>query len=206
VIAHVGNTGSLKGICDEPRPCRVAYHSDPNRKLKYSLEQVKTPTSWVGVNTHVANTLVAEAFNSRLWPNWEHLVEMKREFKLSDETRLDFRFTDRKGRFHYVEVKSATMCSPDSGRTAQFPDAETTRGHKHLRELMELQRRRQSTEIVFVVQRTDAKQFAPADHVDPVYAELLWEGKKRGVQVSAYPVDLTANEAEISANALPLNF
>ncbi len=200
VTAHVANTGSLKGVCDEISPCRVAFHDDPNRKLKYSLEHVQRGSAWVGVNTRLANDLVAEAFELKQLKHWAHLVGVNREFKLNEKSRLDFRFTDKKGRFHFVEVKSVSMAA---GLVAQFPDAPTVRGQKHLEDLMALVKKGHSAEIFFVVQRTDARSFGPARIIDPKYAELLLKAQRAGVGVSAYAVDLSARSATIRPE--PLN-
>lgn len=212
VTAHVANTGSLKGVCDEISPCRVAFHDDPNRKLKYSLEHVQRGSAWVGVNTRLANDLVAEAFELKQLKHWAHLVGVHREFKLNEKSRLDFRFTDKKGRFHFVEVKSVSMAVPagnaliaqfpDAPLVAQFPDAPTVRGQKHLEDLMALVKKGHSAEIFFVVQRTDAHSFEPARLIDPKYAELLLKAQRAGVGVSAYAVELSAQAAAIRAEPL----
>lgn len=201
VVAHVANTGSLRGICDTSTPCRLAYHNNPERKLKYSLEQIQLDTSWVGVNTRIANDLVAEAFEIKLLKHWHHLVDMQREFKLSKETRLDFRFIDAKNRLHYVEVKSVSMAV---GKTAQFPDAPTTRGQKHLKELIELVKAGHSAEIFFVVQRTDAREFSPAEQIDAKYAELLLLAKRSGVHISAHTVELSETAAKLASKPLKI--
>ena len=211
-VAHVANTGSLRGVCDKPAPCRLTRHDDPNRKLKYSLEQIQLETSWVGVNTRLANDIVAEAFDLKLFKHWCHYSEMQREFRLSDKTRLDFRFTDPRGHFHFVEVKSVSMTTPSGDGesiVAQFPDSPTVRGQKHLEELMAIvqqaPRSKNSAEIFFVVQRADARTFSPAALIDKKYAELLRQAHHAGVQVSAYAVDLTPDSAHFLPTPLRLD-
>ena len=211
VVAHVANTGSLRGVCDKSAPCRVAYHNDPNRKLKYSLEHVQLETSWVGVNTRLANDIAAEAFELKLFKHWRHFSEMQREFRISDKTRLDFRFTDPRGHFHFVEVKSVSMATLGGGGevVAQFPDSPTARGQKHLEELMALvqqgPRSKNSAEIFFVVQRTDSRTFSPAELIDKKYAELLRQAHIAGVQISTYAVDLTPDGAHFLPAPLKLD-
>lgn len=199
VVAHVPNTGSLKGVCDEPRPCRVSPSDNPERKLKFTLEQVKTNTSWVGVNTHKANDLAWEAFQNKIVPHWKPFIDGAREVKISAETRLDFKFVNRAGRAHFVEVKNVTLAEKN---TAQFPDAETTRGQKHLTELMNLLNEEVTCEILFVVQRNDCTKFSPAEQIDPLYAELLRQAHKKGVMVTALPAKMTDKKIILTAEPL----
>jgi sugar fermentation stimulation protein A len=202
VVAHVPNTGSLRGLCDSsaktPTPCRLLKSNDPKRKLAYTLEQVAFGDFWVGVNTHRANELSSEAFQNKKIPHWHSYTEFAREVKISDESRLDLCLKDPSGNQHFVEVKSVTLA--ESGR-ALFPDAETTRGQKHLKELMALQKKPKTTsEILFVVQRGDCTTFSPAESIDPEYARLLRAAQEAGVVVSAYPVNLTETSAEIDGS------
>jgi sugar fermentation stimulation protein A len=193
VIAHVANTGSLKGLCDKPRPCRLSPSTNPERKLKFTLEQIKTETSWVGVNTHLANQLAWEAFTSKSIPHWLAYSDAVREVKISKETRLDMKLCGPRERF--IEVKSVTLA--ENG-VALFPDGVTTRGQKHLEELMKLVNQGASAELVFVIQRSDCLQFQAATAIDPEYARLLKQASQSGVQISAYAVDM--NERSIAIN------
>ncbi len=211
VVAHVPNTGSLRGVCDAgtktPLPCRILKSNDPKRKLAYTLEQVQVNNVWVGVNTHRANEFAWQAFADKLISHWAPYTDGAREVKISDESRLDLRLENKKtGHAHFVEVKSVTLArsqNKKSSCTALFPDSETTRGQKHLRDLMRLQLEpNTTTEILFVVQRSDCLDFAPAEDIDPEYARLLREAQAAGVQISAYPVRLTAVGAELDGRSL----
>lgn len=194
VVAHVPNTGSLKGVCDQSYPCRVSDSKNPDRKLKFTLEQIKTPHSWVGVNTHLTNSLVWEAWTEKQIPHWIDFVDGRKEVKIDNETRLDLAFTKKNGLMHFVEVKSVSLASPP---LALFPDAVTTRGHKHLSVLKKLAEDGHTSEIVFVIQRTDCRQFSPADEIDIEYGKLLREVRKK-VQISVYPVSLDTNRISLN--------
>lgn len=197
VVAHVPNTGSLKGVCDQHHNCRVQPNDNPERKLKYTLEQVQTETSWVGVNTHRANELAWEAFLNKKIPHWRSFGDGAREVKISPETRLDLKLVGA-AREHFVEVKSVTLARSDSNKkTALFPDAVTTRGQKHLIELLKLQKQGATAELFFVVQRTDCTKMDSADDIDPEYGRLLRECYREGVKISAYPVFLEKNRIEL---------
>jgi sugar fermentation stimulation protein A len=100
---------------------------------------------------------------------------------------LDFRLS-KNDEHHYIEVKNVTL-----GRNgeAQFPDAVTERGQKHLKELMSLMKKGHSAELVFVIQREDCKAFSPADDIDPEYGKLLRQAIKQGVRVTALTTKLS---------------
>jgi sugar fermentation stimulation protein A len=140
------------------------------------------------------------------WPkNWQHWAAfdaVKPEFKISAETRLDFALirnnADKK---HFIEVKNVTMAE---GKTAMFPDSETIRGQKHLRELMNLMAEGHSAEILFTIQRIDCDVFSAADDIDPIYGRLLREAQKKGLRISPLVVNLSPLEAVLSDRLLPL--
>jgi len=194
VVAHVANTGSLKGVCDTPHDCRIEFNDNPERKLKYTLMQVKTANSWVGVNTHLANQLVWEAWQNKKIPHWLNFTECQREYKISKESRLDFCLSNTT-RKHFVEVKSVTYAQ---GNVALFPDAVTTRGQKHLKDLMGLISKTTTAEILFVIQRTDCTEFSPAEDIDPEYARLLREAQAAGVTLSAYSATPERDRIELN--------
>lgn len=215
VTAHVPNTGSLKGINNSGQPCLFSESNNPERKLKYTLEMIKAPSGgWVGVNTATPNTVMKESLQQIIakenhlqegaFAQWAQFDEVKPEFKISPETRLDFMLkkTDSKA-MHFIEVKNVTLAEDG---TAKFPDAVTERGQKHLRELMTLIEQGHTAELVFTVQRDDCKAFAPADDIDPEYGRLLREAYKKGVLITPLVVKLSLTEAVLSGEKLPVVF
>lgn len=195
VVAHVPNTGTLKGCIDNPCEALLSESDNPERKLKYTLEALKTPSgAWVGVNTTWPNQLVREAFEQKLIPEWREFSELQLEVKINPKTRLDGLLKRATGTSRYFEVKNVTLADGD---VAQFPDAVTERGQKHLRELMELVKQGHEAEIVFVVQRTDCRSFQPAAHIDPDYANLLAEAVNAGVIVRVLAVQVTPEGLEL---------
>ncbi len=217
LVAHVPNTGSLKGCLEEGQDCLFSHANDPSRKLQYTLQMIKYGSAWIGVNTGLANDLVFEAFQSGQVPGWKRYDAGIREFKVSEKSRLDLAIWKstaelpigtkwnanlmKKNKFHFVEVKNTTMAH---GQMAMFPDAVTERGQKHLEELIKLQDSGHKAEILFLVQRTDCKLFAPADAIDPAYGHLLRKAIKAGVKVSAYPCEMSATEVKMIPKALAL--
>lgn len=232
-VAHVANTGSLKSINNPGAACLVSPADNPERKLRFTLEAIKSPAgSWVGVNTSLPNHLVREAFEQGVIPHWKQYETFKAEVKISSETRLDA-VLSKGSHLHYVEVKNVTMAAmaemaealpvpsgevmagkmakPERGTApgtpkmcALFPDAVTERGQKHLRELMALVKEGNTAEIFFTVQRSDCSEFRPADHVDPEYGRLLREAAAAGVVISAYVVELSRTEISIRGKSLPV--
>jgi len=206
LTVHVPNTGSLKGCLIEGAECAYSPSTDPKRKLKGTLQFLKTPTTWVGVNTALPPVLLLEAWEKRLIPHLTQYSFAKKEIKISAETRFDLVFAPgeaslkEKSQLHFVEMKNVTMAQ---GKTAQFPDAVTTRGQKHLRELMKLKEKGFGAELVFVVQREDCDTFEPAEAIDPTYAKLLRETIKAGVLVNAYSCRIDPVKG-LELNATPL--
>lgn len=206
VVSHVANTGSLKTCLFEGAPCIITESNSPTRKLKATLQFLKAPTSWVGVNTVWPNALVYEAWERKLFQEWADYHAAKPEYKLNKETRLDLvlardQATLEAGRgLHFVEVKNVTYAV---NGCAYFPDAVTTRGQKHLRELMRIKREGHEAEIVFVIQRTDCTRFAPADDIDADYGRLLREAHAAGVRVRAHACDIDP-QAGITLRAEPV--
>lgn len=179
VVAHVANTGSMKGCLREGAGALLSPASNPERKLRYSLEALQAPDkSWIGVNTSIPNLLIKSAFDERLIPDWHQFDEIKMEYKISRETRLDGVLFKGGKVVRYFEIKNVTLAEQD---TALFPDSKTERGQKHLRELMNLVDQGAQAEIIYVIQRSDCKSFAAAKEIDPIYADLLKQARDRGV-------------------------
>ena len=175
VVAHVPNTGSLKGVLvSKNQPCWMTPAKDPERKLKYTLEAVQVPSgTWVGVNTSYPNKLVHQLFLDHKIPDWLPFESIKMEVKISDHTRLDGCLFAKDGKKRFIEIKNVSLT--DGKQTALFPDAVTERGQKHLQELMDLMKQGNEAEIIFVIQRNDVTKFAAAQEIDPEYAKLLSE-------------------------------
>ncbi|HPI41445.1 MAG TPA: DNA/RNA nuclease SfsA [Pseudobdellovibrionaceae bacterium] len=192
VTAHVPNTGSLKTCLFPDTPCYLSPAKDPERKLKYTLEMTSSPQgTWIGVNTQWPNKFVFELWKNKILPHWLDYDLCKPEFKITPETRFDFQLSQSQGgRCLYVEVKNVTYLSADSGQ-AQFPDAVTERGQKHLKELMRLKKEGHDSEIVYIIQRSDAVSFGPCDEIDPEYGHLFREALECGVRVTPLLIEVS---------------
>lgn len=194
VVAHVANTGSMKGLLTSETRCRMTYLDSPTRKLKFTLQALHDGNSWVGINTALPNGLVREAFENKKIMHWLGYETIASEVKINKESRLDHKLSSPGKPDHFIEVKNVTLA--ENG-VARFPDSVTARGLKHLGELAKLIDEGFTAEMVFVVQRTDCAVFEPAHDIDPEYAKGLAEAKKAGVKLTAYPVEFSDDGIEL---------
>ena len=134
VTAHCPNTGSMKGLLDEGNEVYLLPNNDPKRKLKYGLEIIKTRKNLVGVNTHMANRIAQHALENNLIGELKNSDLIKPEVFFNKETRFDFLIEKNKQK-SFVEVKNVTLFRNKD--TAEFPDAVTARGTKHLLTLID---------------------------------------------------------------------
>lgn len=148
------------------------------------------PGSLVGVNTLVPNRLVALGISAGQIPELEGYSSLQREVRVGDRSRIDLLLTAPGRRRCFVEIKNCTLVADG---VALFPDAVTVRGQRHLQELEKKSLAGHRCVIFFFIQRQDARQFQPADSIDPAYGRLLRRALRSGVQALAYDVavDLT---------------
>jgi len=214
-VAHLPNTGSMRGLLTPHCLCRFTPATDPKRKLRYTLEMLKTETSWVGVNTQVPNKLVFSSWQDQLIPHWKRFKFAQREVKISPESRIDmvlhpglepgikkittknFSILKESTQLHFVEIKNVTLCEPHLNGVALFPDSVTTRGQKHIIELMKLLDQGHTCEMFYVVQREDCHQFQVAQHIDPTYGELLKKAYHKGLIVTAYSCSMNKDGVQL---------
>ena len=189
VTAHCANSGRMTSCCETGRPVYLSRHDNPRRKLKYTWELIEMPdernggAALVGVNTSVPNRLVAAALRARAVPELAAYSEVATEVTVADRSRLDIRLDGAGLPPCFVEVKNCTLVTHG---LAQFPDAVTTRGQKHLLELQRLVAQGARGCMFYFVQRMDAQHFAPAREIDPAYAAELFRAVSRGVEVLVY--------------------
>ncbi len=187
LTVHVPNTGSMTSCWEPEWRCALSRSSNPSRKLPYTLEFTHNGNSWIGVNTANANKLAHRWIAENLIPELAGYAVVTPEKNVGG-SRLDFHLD-----LHpalpaaFVEVKSVTL---KLDGVAQFPDAVSERGQKHLRELTTLRRDGFRAVLLFIVQRQDVVTVKPAASVDPIYAALLKEAHNAGVEVLAYQADL----------------
>ena len=133
VTAHCPNTGSMYGLLNEGNKVWISKSNNPNRKLKYTLEIIEHNNSKVGVNTQSSNKIVHHALKNNLIKEFNDILEIKPETKFGKKTRFDFLVLNKKNKI-FLEVKNVTLSRKKE--LAEFPDAKTDRGLKHIKELV----------------------------------------------------------------------
>ena len=195
VTAHCPNTGSMKGLLDEGNEVYIMKHDDPKRKLKYSLELIKAKNNLVGVNTHLANKIANHGIKNNLIKELKNNDLIKPEVFFNKETRFDFLIEKNKLK-SFVEVKNVTLFRDK--KTAEFPDAITSRGSKHLLALIDAIKKGYKSYLLFLVQIENMENFKIAKDIDYEYYKNFLLAKKAGVNFLAYKCKLNTREIVIN--------
>ena len=190
ITAHCPNTGSMQGLLDEGNEVLVTEHNDPKRKLKFTLEIIKAKKRYVGVNTHRANKIVNHGLENKLISEFKTIKNIKPEFKFSDDTRFDFLCDS-----NLIEVKNVTLFREND--IAEFPDAVTSRGTKHLNMLIKSIKKGYMPYVLFLTQIQNMNNFRIAKDIDQIYFENYKKAKKAGVKFLAYRCKLSSKEIKI---------
>ena len=191
VTAHCPNTGSMKGLLDKGNEVYLLPNNDPKRKLKYGLEIIKTRKNLVGVNTHMANRIVQHALENNLISELKNNNLIKPEVIFNKDTRFDFLIEKNKQK-SFVEVKNVTLFRNKD--TAEFPDAVTTRGSKHLLTLIDAIKKGYKSHLLFLVQIQNMNNFKIAKDIDSEYYNNYLIAKKAGVKFLAYRCDISSKK------------
>ncbi|NOY70109.1 MAG: DNA/RNA nuclease SfsA [Deltaproteobacteria bacterium] len=187
VTAHCPNSGRMTTCSDQGHPVFLSYHDKASRKLKFGWELIRMPESMVGVNTLVPNRLVQLAAQNKKIEEFLPYDKVRREVRSGRHTRFDLQLTAGDLPPCFVEVKNCTLVK---GKIAFFPDAVTTRGQAHLKELRRQVENGLSCFMFFVIQRMDAEILKPADDIDPEYGRQLRKAAEAGVGIIAFDVHL----------------
>ena len=182
VTAHCPNTGSMQGLLKKDNKVWLTKSNDPKRKLKYTLQIIEANGSKVGINTHLTNKIVFDALKNNKIDSFKPL-EIKSEVKFGNNTRFDFLIVENNYK-KFIEVKNVTLSR--TNKLAEFPDAETSRGAKHIDELIKAKNKGYDIYLMFVIQRDDCNQFSIARDIDPKYADILSDAIKKKLNILCY--------------------
>ena len=191
VTAHCPNTGSMKGLLDKGNDVYLLPNNDPKRKLKFGLEIIKSRKNLVGVNTHMANKIVQHGLENNLIKELKNNDFIKPEVFFNKETRFDF-LIEKNNKKSFVEVKNVTLFRDK--KTAEFPDAITSRGSKHLLTLIDAIKKGYKTYLLFLVQIQNMDYFKIARDIDEEYYKNYLIAKKAGVNFLAYRCDISSKK------------
>ena len=195
VVAHCPNTGSMMGLLKEGNQVWLSKSDNPMRKLKYTLQIIEDENSKIGVNTHLTNKIVLYALNNKKIERFKNIKYIKQEVNFGKNTRFDFMVSDEKKK-SFIEVKNVTLSRKKS--VAEFPDAVTSRGLKHIKELIKAKKKGFDIYLLFLIQRDDCNNFNLAKDIDPDYCELLIKAVKKNLNVLCY-------DCKFSSKGIKLN-
>lgn len=192
ITVHCPNTGAMTGCAEPGSKLWLQDVADPRRKYPYRWELVATEYGLACIHSAKANELVAEALQQDVLPALQGFTQLRREVSVGEHgSRLDF-VLDYPSGSCAVEVKSVTLCRQDG--LGCFPDAVSSRGQKHLRELIALRQQGQRAVLLFAVLHNGINRVSPADDIDPVYARLLRQAAAAGVEVYALGASISAED------------
>ena len=195
ITAHCPNPGSMMGLIDKGNKVWFSTSNNPERKLKYTLEIIEVRNEKVGINTFLSNKIVFEALNNKKITSLIKFKNIKREVKFSDNTRFDF-FLSNDTEKCFLEVKNVTLLREK--KIAEFPDAVTSRGTKHLNELCKAKKEGYQSYILYLIQRDDCDSFKIAEDIDEKYKDAFNKAIKSGVKILCYDCKLSNEEIKLN--------
>ena len=195
ITGHCPNTGSMLGLFNIGNKIWFSRSDNLSRKLKYTLEIIEVEKKMIGINTLLTNKIVFEALSQKKIKNFAKFNNIKPEVKFSDKTRFDFLISDNKEKC-FLEVKNVTLSRKD--KIAEFPDAITSRGTKHLKELIIAKQRGFESYILYLVQREDCKSFRIAKDIDEDYKISIDNALKKGVKIICYDCKISTEEIKLN--------
>ena len=194
ITAHCPNSGSMMNLLSEGNKVYFSTSSNPKRKLKYTVELIEVKKHLVGVNTQLSNKIVLEALKNKKIKKLNMYNEIKTEVKFSDKTRFDFLISNNKKKC-FLEVKNVTLSRESN--LAEFPDSITSRGTKHLNELIKAKKMGFESYILYLIQREDCGSFKIAKDIDEEYKITLAKAIKNKVNILCYNCKLSKEEIKV---------
>ncbi len=191
LVAHCPNTGSMLGLLKKGNKVWFSKSNDPKRKLKYTLEIIEVNKEKIGINTLLTNKIVLEALTNKKIDPLLKFDRINPETKFSNNTRFDFLLSNNKQKC-FLEVKNVTLFR--SKKIAEFPDAITSRGKKHLIELINAKKRGYQCYILFLIQKEKCDSFKIAEDIDKDYKTSFNSAIKKGIKILCYDCKLTNEE------------
>ena len=183
ITAHCPNTGSMLNLLTKGNKVWLTKSNNPDRKLKYTLQIIKSKKSKVGINTHLTNKIVMHGFKNKIIREFKNYIKIQSEVKFGNNTRFDFLITGKNFKA-FLEVKNVTLSRLDN--IAEFPDAITTRGVKHIEELIKAKKKGYAVYLMFIIQREDCDQLNIAKDIDRKYSETLNKAVKKNLKILCY--------------------
>ena len=195
ITAHCPNTGSMQGLLKKGNKVWLTKSNNPKRKLKYTLQIIEVDGSKVGINTHVTNKIFLNALQENKIKEFDRNVEIKKEVKFGSNVRFDFLVTNKTEKA-FIEVKNVTLSRKP--KIVEFPDAVTSRGSKHIVELLKANKQNYEIYLAFIIQRDDCYKFKIASDIDPEYSNLLSKAVKKKLKILCYDCKFTSKGIKLN--------
>lgn len=197
IPVHVKNTSRCTELLIEGAEVYVEYVPNKNRKTDYSLIAVKKGNKLFNLDSQVPNEISVDAIAEGVieLPNVKGDITLLKREVTYRTSRFDIYAETSLGEKCFIEVKGVTL--EDEG-IVKFPGAPTTRGVKHIKELIQATEEGYKTFILFVIQTNDISYLTPYVEMDKKFSELLREAANLGVEVIAYDCHVTENSIEIA--------
>ena len=195
ITAHCPNSGSMMGLLKSDNNVWFSQSNNPKRKLNFTLQIIEVDKKLVGINTHITNKIVLESLKQKKIKSLIKFNNIKSESKFSEKTRFDFLISNSKKKC-FLEVKNVTLVRQDS--VAEFPDAVTSRGTRHLKELISAKKKGFESYMLYLIQREDCKFFKIAKDIDEEYKNTFDSALKNGVKIICYDCKLSNEEIRIN--------
>lgn len=192
ITAHCPNTGPMIGVSTPGSLVQVSQSNNPKRKLAYTWETILVENTWVGINTALPNKIIKLALEQKLFPELSYdRIRCEVPYGKDKKSRIDFLLESDDSQLPiYIEVKNVTLAQDN---LALFPDTVTTRGQKHLEELIALLPIARSIMLYFIA-RSDCDRFAPSFQHDAEYTKLLHTAVAAGVEILPCRFAITPQE------------
>ena len=195
ITAHCPNPGSMMGLLNKGNNIWFSQSNNPKRKLKYTLEIIKVVKNLVGINTLLTNKIVLEALNLKKIKSLTKYDNIKTESKFSINTRFDFLISNSKEKC-FLEAKNVTLVRDK--KIAEFPDSITSRGTKHLIELINAKKKGFESYVLYLIQREDCKAFKIAEDIDKDYKNAFDKAIKADIKILCYDCKISHKEVKIN--------
>tara|TARA_B100000579_G_scaffold425764_1_gene431960 strand:+ start:443 stop:1141 length:699 start_codon:yes stop_codon:yes gene_type:complete len=185
ITAHCPNPGSMFNLLKEGNKVWFTESNNIKRKLKYTLQIIEVNNVKFCINTHITNKIIQESLGNKAINDLNKYDLVKSEKKFGTNTRFDFLLENTKSnKKAYLEVKSVSLSRKKNH--AEFPDAVTERGKKHLENLILAKQKGYESYLIFLIQIENCKTFSIASDIDPVYFKVFKDALKKNVNVLCY--------------------
>ena len=195
ITAHCPNSGSMMSLLNKGNKVWFSVSDNPKRKLKYTLEMIEVEKRLVGINTLLTNKIVLEALKGKKIKSLVEFSKIRTEVQFSKKTRFDFLISNNKEKC-FLEIKNVTLSREK--KFAEFPDAITSRGTKHLKELVVAKKKGFESSLLYLIQRDDCESFRIADDIDKEYKLAFDKALKSGVKILCYDCKLSTKEIKLN--------